>query len=314
MAASGHAMPDMRDTGAEGAYMPTTILPNALRVASFSAVETRFIYHEIFQAHTYMRHGIGVTDGACIFDVGANIGLYTLFVAQSSRNLTIFAFEPIPALFALLQENVSRHVVDSTVHLLRCGLSARNATAIFEVDKRQSLTSTMRAKDVSGSVRKDAAIQDWIRAVILDQRRVAQLPEGVARFLLWAMTVPVLNAAMALMAILGNVWLTLRKPLFVRHISCPVYTISHVMRQHNVTCIDLLKIDVEGSELDVISGIEEDDWPKIKQVVVEVHDVAGRLDTMRTLFERHGYRTIVEPGDLELLKLNGVWTLFAVRE
>ena len=29
--------------------------------------------------------------------------------------------------------------------------------------------------------------------------------------------------------------------------------------------IDLLKIDAEKSELDIINGIEDDDWPKIDQ-------------------------------------------------
>ena len=39
--------------------------------------------------------------------------------------------------------------------------------------------------------------------------------------------------------------------------------------------IDLLKIDAEKSELDIIAGIEDDDWPKIDQIVIEIHDRTG---------------------------------------
>ena len=48
------------------------------------------------------------------------------------------------------------------------------------------------------------------------------------------------------------------------------------MAQENIECIDLLKINVEKSELDVLLGIEESDWQKIKQIVLEV-DVKDNL-------------------------------------
>jgi hypothetical protein len=42
--------------------------------------------------------------------------------------------------------------------------------------------------------------------------------------------------------------------------------------------VDLLKIDVERAELEVLNGIEQSDWSKIKQVVMEVHDTDKRLE------------------------------------
>ena len=44
-------------------------------------------------------------DGGIFFDIGANIGSYTL-VASEQRNAQVFAFEPHPATAALLTENV----------------------------------------------------------------------------------------------------------------------------------------------------------------------------------------------------------------
>ncbi len=53
--------------------------------------------------------------------------------------------------------------------------------------------------------------------------------------------------------------------------------------------IDLVKIDVEGAELEVLEGIDEPDWPRIDAIVVEVHDVDGRLPAVERLLLRHGF-------------------------
>ena len=42
--------------------------------------------------------------------------------------------------------------------------------------------------------------------------------------------------------------------------------------------IDLLKIDCEGNEQKVIDGIEENNWDIIKQLIIEINDIDGRLD------------------------------------
>ena len=49
--------------------------------------------------------------------------------------------------------------------------------------------------------------------------------------------------------------------------------------------MDLLKIDVERAELAALSGIAMSDWPKIQQVVLEVHDLAGRLAAVKGLLK-----------------------------
>src|SRR5260370_23834126 len=58
---------------------------------------------------------------------------------------------------------------------------------------------------------------------------------------------------------------------------CDLKTLSQVIREEGVERIDLLKIDVEKSELDVLAGIEEADWPKIKHIVIEAHDLNRQL-------------------------------------
>ena len=88
--------------------------------------------------------------------------------------------------------------------------------------------------------------------------------------------------------------------------------------------MDLLKLDVEGDELGALQGLGPGDWPRIRQIVVEVCDVAncdndagqcsssggssstsglsglvppsrrGRLAEVVALLEAHGFDVTVE--------------------
>ena len=48
-------------------------------------------------------------------------------------------------------------------------------------------------------------------------------------------------------------------------------------------------MDVEGAELDVLRGISAPDWVKVKAVVVEVHDTADNLNSVRSILLNNGY-------------------------
>ena len=44
--------------------------------------------------------------------------------------------------------------------------------------------------------------------------------------------------------------------------SCELRTLSEVIAAEGIACIDLLKVDVEKSELDVLLGVEAADWAR----------------------------------------------------
>ena len=75
-------------------------------------------------------------------------------------------------------------------------------------------------------------------------------------------------------------------------------TLSSVINDLDVKNIDLLKIDVEGAEYEVLQGIAPDDWRKIKQIVLEVHDLEGRLDKIQALLKSNGFNITVERNNL----------------
>jgi Methyltransferase FkbM domain len=74
-----------------------------------------------------------------------------------------------------------------------------------------------------------------------------------------------------------------------QEVECSLVTLSAVMREYRIETIDLLKIDVEGAELDVLNGIAAADWPRIRQISMESHTSDGRADDVISLLTTRGF-------------------------
>jgi hypothetical protein len=67
-------------------------------------------------------------------------------------------------------------------------------------------------------------------------------------------------------------------------------TLSDAIREHHVNRIDLLKIDVEGAELDVLRGIERSHWLFIRQISMET--TRAQKPLIRSRFSQAGFTHI----------------------
>ncbi|WP_338027188.1 FkbM family methyltransferase [Trichormus azollae] len=80
--------------------------------------------------------------------------------------------------------------------------------------------------------------------------------------------------------------------------------------EYQIEQVDLLKVDVEKSELDVLLGIETEDWKKIKLVFVEVHDLDDRLDKISNSLKDQGFANIKVEKEAILNRYN-IFSLYA---
>jgi amino acid adenylation domain-containing protein/non-ribosomal peptide synthase protein (TIGR01720 family)/FkbM family methyltransferase len=238
-------------------------LPSGLEVYHLNKNETEHLYRQIFESQIYLRHGITLREGACIFDVGANIGMFSLFAQHVCERLKIFAFEPSPPAFERLAANVEHYGLGA--HLFACALSNREGTAEFTLYPRASVMSGLYA-DVA---EEEELFRDYL---------AVQGQEGSAE------AAELLRHADELAA--GR---------FDRQVvRCPLRTVSSVIREHAVERIDLLKVDAEKSEMDIFLGIEPQHWALIEQVTAEVHDIDGRVARAVELLESHGFEVVLE--------------------
>lgn len=67
-------------------------------------------------------------------------------------------------------------------------------------------------------------------------------------------------------------------------------TLAQAMQSNGVTHIDLLKVDIEGSEYALFEAITEEVLSKIDAVVMEIHPVQGkRTSDITKKLERAGF-------------------------
>jgi FkbM family methyltransferase len=190
----------------------------------------------------------------------------------------VYAYEPVPETAARARWNAAIWAPGAVVE--NAGLGDRTGTAAFVHYPRLSGASGRYAdpdRDASG-----------LAALALAQTVDGRVEPGDADYV---------------RARLGSRWAT-------RTYQCPVTTVSAEVARHGIDRIDLLKIDAEGSELDVLAGIDPADWPRIGQVVLEAHGAELRHGAEAVLRE-HGFHVSAQRvGFYEHTEIHNV---FAVR-
>ncbi len=72
--------------------------------------DIEYIYNEIFLGHVYKHPQIRLPERPTIIDVGANVGLFTIWAARRHAPRTILSYEASPTTYECLADNVARHV------------------------------------------------------------------------------------------------------------------------------------------------------------------------------------------------------------
>ena len=85
-------------------------------------------------------------DQGCVFDVGANIGLYTWEVSKISPHRKILAFEPDPENIKLLQKTLSVANLQN-LEICKYAVSNRVSEVLFFQDSLTSATGCVAGKD-----------------------------------------------------------------------------------------------------------------------------------------------------------------------
>jgi FkbM family methyltransferase len=224
-------------------------LDDGLQIFTSSTIDARFLYDEIFREGCY--DNIGLPAHSLVVDVGANIGMFALFVKLRCPGAEVLAFEPAPQSAAVLRQNISLHHLDGVL-----------------------------VKEIAlGTVREQAAPFTYYPATPANSTRYPQekdLQKKVMARTYSAKAVERLHAG--------------------RQMTVAVDRLSRFLRADRP--VDLLKVDVEGGELDVLLGIDPPHWPLIRQVILEVHDFNGRLAAICDLLSRHGLEPSVGPAPL----------------
>ena len=262
-------------------------LSNGLDVFYRSRADLDMLEDEMFDDNQYCRNGIELRNGDCIFDAGANIGFFLIYLNQTLSDASVFCFEPIPETFELLEQNAKRHN-HLNLRIENCGLSNQSGVANFKHYPHSSVSSTMYPQDSKEFLSNS---RRYILDEIRKRGRVLRLMVDWSPSFVWTPLTELIR----------------RRYQSGVNVESKLRTVSEVIDEHDVTAIDLLKVDTEGAELSVLQGIRDEHWPLIRQAVVEVHDGVCGLEKVLAILESFGFSLVVDEPSETLSHLRMVY-------
>ncbi|GET85723.1 31-O-demethyl-FK506 methyltransferase [Leishmania tarentolae] len=291
---------------------PFTDASGCARSVEYKAVRgdwgAAMVAREIFQDRVYTRHGVHVpaTGSPLVIDIGCNIGLFTMFVLGMNPQAIVVAAEPIPGLCALARENTAPY--GRQVWVEQVGVSAASvAGAEFLVDPRVMAGSSMYEAEITRAW-KAASPFTQLSVIARDNVISGNLPTQPTLLLCSLLEKPFLRwiAVVLLMPVL--VLLTiflLTSPSQRRRLRCECVPFAELLDRSTSRMTDvamrrrvtdgpiaLVKVDVEGSEWDVLQGIADSEWRRIERLVVEVHDIQDRVFRVERLLRGKGFQEV----------------------
>lgn len=182
-------------------YIPSVVNKN------FSPFDCLYInykqmFYEDIYSHCYL------TNLETVIDIGANVGLFSLYMLKKHNCKRIYAIEPTKKAFSQLSDSL-RDETNASVHKL----------AIHNFDGKSKIKSVEDNSTISGFI-------DDVH--------------------------PYTNHNM-------------------KEEEVDVVTLNRFMNDHNLDHVDLIKIDIEGSEYDVIDSLSDVDILKSDRYLIEYH-------------------------------------------
>jgi FkbM family methyltransferase len=232
-------------------------------------METRLILDEIVVDQLYFQEGVSISPGDIVLDVGANIGVFALSAAKQGAQ--VYAYEPIPGTFGLLQQNIQLHGLDNMVHPRNIGLSDRSEEKIMFHHPSMSIFDSCNSRE------------DQFELMAENLQDVLAILKTAA---------PVRYRALKILGFKSLQQVAMRDAIkkivaSAVKVKCQFDTLSAVISQENIRAIALLKLDAELADWEVLSGVKAQDWQRIRQVAMEVHVESDLAPISQFFRERH---------------------------
>lgn len=123
---------------------------NHTRLYCQGTYEELLLLTEIFLDRAYALPSSVKSSINCIVDGGANVGFTSVFYALMYPQAKIYAFEPEPATFSLLQKNTTDPAM-SNISTFQIALSDKKGTLDFFVHPTKNISSSLVQRDSSYS-------------------------------------------------------------------------------------------------------------------------------------------------------------------
>ncbi|WP_165390370.1 amino acid adenylation domain-containing protein [Thalassococcus sp. S3] len=241
-----------------GPSLQSTELPGIGKIQTPYPSETRHYYDEIFANGAYWVGGARIPEGGTVVDIGANVGVFTLFALVNAKAARVLALEPVPLLADAFRSNVAPLAGKAT--LVQAAAAGENG--------RTELTTYPLITGMS-SLRPDVAKDSALLTGLLGRARARDTETDT---------------------VLAPVEGTLVESRMSSE-TLPTETrrLADLLAEQDIDRVDLLKVDVQRGEELVLAGLDDAAWAKIDQVVVEHQEPSGTGGAIAELLASKGF-------------------------
>lgn len=236
----------------------------------------------------YFNKFVKIKEGDTVLDIGANIGMYTISIFERyGDKVKVFAFEPIPEVYQVLKANAERYSKETLIPVQK-GVSNRKGIVEFTYYPTAPSFSTLYPElqqeevidgliDYFDKLEKEGRLDEWpsnIQETIEKIKNNDNLTEEKKE-----------------RAIKMETMIAIKNSFYAQKVECELTTVSEIIKEYEIVRIDVLKLHVEHSEWDILKGIEEEDWDKIQQLVIQIEGV-DTIKMVEDLLKEHNFTQI----------------------
>ncbi len=238
------------------------ILPTGASILEISRYETRLLVDEIFERRVYPIPDLGGVEKPVIIDIGANIGVFAHYAKHVCPAATVYSVEPVPPVAEILRKNVAGL---AGVRVLECAVAASPGEMEVTFYPGYSIMSRLNADRQTD----EELLANCIRQDL--QTKLAATKAVDERFVT---------------AALGQ------KLAAAQTYPCQIRALPELLVTEGIGEIAFLKMDVEGSEWDILHGLPDAVWSRIQNLALEVHEYevgSQVLSDLTALLAEKGY-------------------------
>ncbi|WP_412758339.1 FkbM family methyltransferase [Legionella bozemanae] len=265
--------------------MSNTILNKQFTIGKLHFIsehETRGLIYEIFYQKTYLPDYLTLNPGSIIIDVGAYIGLFSLFALRQCKNdALIYSFEPIPISFECLKRNLAPF--GKKCHIYNMGIG--------DVTDDCSVEFTLFGSDLTTATYKplDKIISNY--NPLLDYNTLLKIARYRNKLLYYQLKyLPFMRHYL--------IKRNFKNRTAETKVLCQLISLGRFIERKAINHIDFLKIDVEGAEFEVVKSIKSMQFSMIKQLCIEVHNIDNRVEHLAAYLREQGYLTLINRNPL----------------
>ncbi|CDZ78847.1 31-O-demethyl-FK506 methyltransferase FkbM [Legionella massiliensis] len=256
--------------------MPDPILNKEFSIGNLYFIneyETRELIYEIFYQNAYLLSNHSFNPGSTIIDVGANIGLFSLFaLKQCEYDALIYSFEPIPSTFECLKKNLAPFKNKTRIYNLGIGDVVEDCSVEFTLFGDDFSTATFKPEDKMVSNYNP----------LLDYDVLLEISQFRDKFLYYQLK---------FLPFMRNYLIkrNFKNQTSEKKVQCQLTSLGRFIENNGINHIDFIKIDVEGAEFDVVKSIKTAQFPMIQQLCIEVNNIDNRLELISSYLQEQGY-------------------------